>query len=124
MAVLTRQSFTAIKNQNLNLGAAEANMTAVSASDTVTNSDGKTMLFVSNQGGSSDTVTIPVQNSNQFNASASPIAPAAISVVVATTERRIIGPISPEIYNDSGGNITIQHSFTTSVKIYAFAYPL
>jgi hypothetical protein len=124
MATLTRNSFTATKNQNLNLGAAEANATAVSSSDIVTNLDGKTMLFISNQGGSTDTVTIPVQTSTQYNASGSPITPSAISIAIATTERRIVGPISPEIYNDTGGNITIQHSFTTSVKIYCYQHPV
>jgi hypothetical protein len=121
MALLTRNNLSAVKNGNVNIGAAEASAVAVSASDTVNNADGKTMLYISNQGGSTDTVTIPVSNSAQFNASGSPIAPAAISIPILTTERRIVGPISQEIYNDGGGLITIQHSFTTSVKIYPFA---
>ncbi|HQQ81940.1 MAG TPA: hypothetical protein PK059_02065 [Cyclobacteriaceae bacterium] len=123
MATLTRTSPSATANGNWNAGAADASMTAVAASDSVTNADGRTFLWVSNQGGSTDTITIPVQNATQYSASGVPLTPSAITVAVATTERRLIGPISPSVYNDSGGNITIQHSFTTSVKILALAIP-
>lgn len=121
MATLTRNAGSI--NGNWNLGAAEANAVAVASSDIVTNSDGRTFLYISNQGGSTDTVTIPVQNASQTTATGAPVTPSNISVAIATTERRIIGPISGSIYNDTGGNITIQHSFTTSVKIYAFTIP-
>ena len=121
MATLTRVAQTI--NGNTNAGAADAGMTAVSSSDTVTNLDGKTFLWISNQGGSTDTVTIPVQNATQFTAAGVPVTPSAISVAIATTERRLIGPISPSVYNDAGGNVTINHSFTTSVKIIAVQMP-
>jgi hypothetical protein len=78
-------------------------------------------LIVSNQGGSSDTVSITAQVTAQRTAGGASVAAANESVVVATTERRILGPFPPSIYNDASGNITITHSFTTSVKIYAFA---
>jgi hypothetical protein len=123
MATLTRTSFSAVANGNVNAGAADASMTAVAASDIVTNLDGRTFLWISNQGGSTDTVTIPVQTSTVYSASGVPLTPSAISVAILTTERRIIGPISPSVYNDTSGNITIQHSFTTSVKILALAMP-
>ena len=98
-------------------------MTAVAASDIVTNADGRTFLWISNQGGSADTVTITAQNTNQYTAAGVLITPATLSVAVATTERRLIGPIPASVYNDSGGNITINHSFITSVKILCVTMP-
>lgn len=124
MATLTRNTMSSVAgSRNLNLGAAEANMTAVSASDVVTNLDGKTMLLISNQGGSTDNVSVTAQNTSQYSASGASITAAAETAAIATTERRILGPFPPSIYNDSSGNITITHSFTTSVKIYAFVLP-
>lgn len=124
MAVLTRNQISDVAgSRNLNLGAAEANMTAVSASDTVNNADGKTMLLISNQGGSTDTVTITAQQTSQRTASGASVAASNETAAIATTERRILGPFPPAIYNDASGNLTIGHSFTTSVKIYAFALP-
>lgn len=122
MATLTRTALSL--NGNVSAGAADAGMAAVSSSDVVNNADGRTFLWISNQGGSTDTVTIPVQNATQYTAAGVPVTPSNISVAIATTERRIIGPISPSIYNDASGNITIQHSFTTTVKIIAFNIPV
>lgn len=122
MATLTRNSLPL--NGNVNFGAADALAVAVATSDVVTNADGRTFLYISNQGGSTDTVTIPVQNAAQFTPAGVPVTPSNISVAILTTERRIIGPISPSVYNDSGGNITIQHSFITTVKCFAFQVPL
>lgn len=121
MATLTRNPLTI--NNNTNIGAAEANAVAVSAADAVTNIDGKTLLYISNQGASTDTVGIAVQNSNQYTASGVPVTPAAISVAIAATERRILGPFSASVYNDASGNLQITHSYTTSVKVYAINLP-
>lgn len=115
MATLTRTQ--AVINSSVSFGAADATPVAVAASDIVTNADGRTLLYITNQGASTDTVTIPVQNATQYTASGVPLTPSAISIAVATTVRVLAGPISPSIYNDTGGNITINHSFTTSVKI-------
>jgi hypothetical protein len=121
MAQLTRNALSL--NGNVNMGAAEANAVAVSASDAVTNIDGKTLLYISNQGGSTDNVGIAVQNSTQYTAAGVPVTPAAIAVAIATTERRILGPFSPSIYNDASGNLQITHSFLTTVKVYAISLP-
>lgn len=121
MATLTRS--TQARNGNINLGATDANMVAVAASDVVDNADGKTLLVVSNQGGSPDTVGITVQNATQYNAAGSALTASSVSQAVAAGERRVFGPFSPEIYNNTSGQITITHSFTTSVKILAIALP-
>lgn len=124
MAVLTRNTLSDVAgSRNLNMGAAEANMTAVSASDTVTNADGRTMLIISNQGGSTDNVAIVAQTAAQRTAANVSVAASNETAAIATTERRILGPFPPSVYNDASGNLTITHSFTTSVKIYAFALP-
>lgn len=124
MAILTRNQLSDVQgSRNLNLGAAEANMTAVSASDTVNNADGKTMLLISNQGGSTDNVSVTAQVTSQRTAPGASVVAAAETAAIATTERRILGPFPPSIYNDAAGMLTITHSFTTSVKIYAFALP-
>lgn len=122
MATLTRTTLSL--NGSVSFGAADATAVAVASQDQVTNVDGRTLLYISNQGGSSDTVTIPVQNSTQYTASGVPVTPSAISVVLATTVRAVLGPFSPSVYNDASGNIQIQHSFTTSVKCLAFNLPL
>lgn len=125
MATLTRTSPTAVPSGSgsFSAGAADAGMTAVAASDTVTNADGRTWLWISNQGGSTDTVTIAPNSTAQYTAAGVSITPATISVAIATTVRVIVGPIPASVYNDSGGNITINHSFTTSVKILCLAMP-
>lgn len=121
MATLTRT--TQAINGNTNFGAADASMVAVAASDQVTNLDGRTFLLISNQGGSTDTVTITAQNTTQYSASGVPLTASNISVAIATTERRLLGPFSPSVYNDANGNIQIAHSFTTSVKVTALYVP-
>ncbi len=121
MATLTRSALS--KNGNVNLGAADASMVAVAASDVVDNADGKTILVVSNGGGSPDTVGITVQNATQYNGAGTPLTASSVAVAVAAGERRVFGPFSPEIYNNTSGQITITHSFTTSVKILAIALP-
>lgn len=124
MPVINRNNLSDIAgSRNLNMGAAEANMTAVAASDTVNNADGRTMLIISNQGGSSDTVTIVAQSTGQRTATGASVAATNETVVLATTERRILGPFPPSVFNDASGFITVNHSFTTSVRIYAFALP-
>jgi hypothetical protein len=125
MATLTRTSPTAVPSGSgsFNAGAADASMTAVATSDIVTNADGRTWLWISNQGGSTDTVTITAQNTNQYSAAGVSLTPSTLSVAILTTQRVIIGPIPASVYNDSGGNITINHSFITTVRILALAMP-
>lgn len=121
MATLTRTAQTI--NGNYNMGAADANMVAVAASDVVDNADGRTLLIISNQGGSSDTVGITIQNATQYTAAGVLLTASSVSQAVATTERRVFGPFSPSLYNNTSGQITITHSFTTSVKITCLGLP-
>lgn len=121
MAQLTRNPLAL--NGNVNFGAADAGAAAVTAADAVTNIDGKTLLYISNQGGSTDNVGIAVQNATQYTASGVPITPVAIAVAILTTERRLLGPFSPSVYNDASGNLQITHSFITTVKAFAISLP-
>lgn len=124
MATLTRtaQGVNGVVGST-NLGAADASMVAVASTDQVTNLDGKTLLIISNQGGSTDTVTITAQNTTQYSASGASLTASNQVVAIATTERRVLGPFPPSIFNDANGNIQIAHSFTTSVKITCLQLP-
>lgn len=81
---------------------------AVSASDTFPN-DGKTFIYVKNAGGSPDTVVIdsiaPCNQGADHNGGGS----------VTNGTEKCFGPFDTTRFNDSGGLITITHSFTTSV---------
>jgi hypothetical protein len=105
------------------MGAADANMVAVAASDVVDNADGRTLLVVSNQGGSTDNVGITIQNATQYTAAGVPLTASSAAFAVLTTQRWVLGPFSPSLYNNSSGQITITHSFTTSVKITCLGLP-
>lgn len=109
MATLTVQSTT-------QAGLAPS-FSAVSSSDVFPN-DGRTVIEVKNAGGSSDTVAInSIQACNQgFDHDAGGSVP-------ATTGDRIFGPFDPSRFNDSNGQITITHSFTTSVTCAVFRLP-
>lgn len=122
MAVITRNTLSDVQgSRSLDLGVAAANGTAVASSDTITNYDGKTIFVVYNGGGSSDTVTITAQTTAQRTAgNASVTAASETGAVAASGGIRVFGPFPPAIFNDTSGFITVSHSFTTSVKIYAF----
>lgn len=90
---------------------------AVSASDTIPNSitgSRGAYLEIINGGGSSDTVTISDSGATPAGNAASP---AGVAVANGTSK---IFYISPYAYNVSTGNVTVTHSFTTSVtyKLY------
>ena len=71
--------------------------------------DGKTFIHVKNGGGSSDTVTIVSQNSEDG------LAVADRTVAVANGAEKMIGPFLPHVYNDGDGLVNFSHSFITSV---------
>ena len=102
MALLATQQMT-------DAGAA-VSYSAVSASDTVDISNGRTFLHVKNAGGSSDTVTLVTPGT------VSGLAIADRTVAVANGTERFIGPLDPALY---GPVVTVQHSFTTSVTAAA-----
>ena len=77
--------------------------------------DGKTFIHVKNGGGSSDTVTIVSQNSEDG------LAVADRTVVVTNGEERMIGPFLPHVYNDGDGLVNFSHSFITSVTQAVFS---
>jgi hypothetical protein len=84
---------------------------AVSASDVFAN-DGKTYIEVKNAGGSADTCTVTAQSTcNQGTLHDS------VTTVPATTGDKVIGPFEPTRFNNSSGQCTVTHSFTTSVTI-------
>lgn len=90
---------------------------AVAASDTISNSitgSRGAYLEIINGGGSSDTVTISDSGSTPAG---NPATTTGVAVANGTSK---IFYISPNAYNVSTGNVTVTHSFTTSVtyKLY------
>lgn len=88
--------------------------TAVSASDTFANPNGRTVLIVDNGGGSPTTVTIVTSGVHYVSTSVSyPIADDAITVTNGT--RKVIGPFDKSAVNGANDIITVTFSPTTSV---------
>lgn len=90
---------------------------AVSASDTISNAftgSRGAYLEIINGGGSPDTVTISDAGSTPAG---NPATTTGVSVTNGTSK---IFFISPYAYNVSTGNVTVTHSFTTTVtyKLY------
>lgn len=87
---------------------------AVAASDVFAN-NGKTYIEVKNAGGSADTVTIDslvaCNQGTDHDGGGS---------VGATTGDKIFGPFDPTRFNNANGQVTITHSFTTSVTCTVF----
>lgn len=96
---------------------------AVAASDTFTD-DGaeRTMLHVKNGGGSSDTVTIPAQQTTANIPGVGPVTVPDIVVAVPNGGERYIGPF-PAAYINSSGLVTANHSFITSVTCAVVKIP-
>jgi len=90
---------------------------AVASSDVFAN-DGRTVLHVKNAGGSPDTVGIDSlvacnQGSDHDGGGSVP----------ATTGDRIFGPFDPARFNNSNGQVTVTHSFLTSVTCAVIRLP-
>ena len=91
--------------------------TAVAASDVFAN-DGFTVIEVKNAGGTQDVVTIDsLVACNQGSDHDS------VTTVPVTTGDRIIGPFSPARFNNANGQVTVAHSFTTSVTCAVYLHP-
>lgn len=82
---------------------------AVAASDTIV-PDGRAFLIVKNAGGSIDNCVVVTPGSTFGQAN-----PDVTVSVPATTGERWIGPMVPELADPTTGQITVTHSFTTSV---------
>lgn len=88
--------------------------TAVSASDTFANPNGRTIIIVDNGGGSPTTATIVTAGVHLVSSSVSyPIADDPITVTNGT--RKVIGPFDMTAVNGASNLITITFSPTTSV---------
>ena len=89
---------------------------SAAASDVFPN-DGKTFLHVKNAGGSPDSVVVN---------SVTPCDQGAdhdVTVSVTNAQERMIGPFPPARFNDANGNVTVTHSFLTSVTVAALRLP-
>jgi hypothetical protein len=82
---------------------------SVASSDVFPN-DGKTYIEVKNAGGTQDVVTIPAQSTCSQGTLHD-----SVTTVPITTGDRVIGPFDPTRFNNSSGQVTVNHSFTTSV---------
>jgi hypothetical protein len=89
---------------------------AVSASDVFAN-DGRTFVYVKNAGGSPDTVSIdslvPCNQGVDHNGGGS----------VTNGTERVFGPFDTTRFNDTNGQVTITHSFVTSVTCAVVRLP-
>lgn len=95
--------------------------TSVSGSTTTYNSadsegdsldnNGMTLLYVSNDGSSSITVTVSAQKTCEFGFMHD------ITVDVATGEEKVIGTFRRDRFNDKNNNVQVTYSGTTSVQV-------
>lgn len=89
---------------------------AAAAGDSFSN-NGKTMVRVTNGGGSPITVTFDDPNSSLAGATAfNP----DVGVTVTNGQSRIIGPFVPARFNDTNGRVQLAWSATTSVTWEAY----
>lgn len=117
MAALTINSLS--KNGNSATGLLLSGAAASAGGDTISNQDGKALLWVNNGGGSPITLTVTVQNASQFTASGSPVTATSIAYTITNGTSRMLGPWDPSIYNDGNQNIAITYSAVTSVTVLA-----
>lgn len=105
---------------NPSIGGIQSDGTAVSSTDSVANPKGNVMLRVSNASGASINVTLaPGANPTRPADGTFPVMTLQAKVIaVAAGHAMIIGPIPPA-YNDSGGNVQVSYSATTSVTVEA-----
>jgi len=94
------------------LDISDAELTAVSASDTFEN-DGSTFLLVKNGSGGSLTVTFTITETVDGQSVTDR------TLAVADGEIYLAGPFPKGQYNDSNGDVTVGYSATTSVKALA-----
>ena len=107
MAALTRQQL------KLQSGGNAVNWQAASAGgDEFVNTEGSAYLFVKNASGSSRTLTISVEETRTGAALVTP----DITVTVADSTEKVIGPFPPATFNDSDGNVNISIDTETSVS--------
>lgn len=90
---------------------------AVTASDTLPNSDGKTVVYVKNASGGSINVTVTGQGKMDDIS-----VPNRVIAVAAGTDK-VIGPFNPAMYNDANGAVTLAFSAQASVTLAAFQLP-
>jgi len=88
---------------------------SVAASDKFAN-DGKVFLHVKNGGASPDTVTIVCQTACNYGSS-TPTHDLTVSVTNGAD--RMIGPFPTSRFNDANGDVTVNHSYTTTVTVAA-----
>jgi hypothetical protein len=109
MAVLTVQS-------PAKPGSVVTYSAASGGGDKVTN-NGRVMIAVKNGDASSHDVTVSAQKSCSFGVSNA--AHDSVTSVAAGAEK-LIGPFSPDQFNDVNGQINIAYTAVTSVTIAAF----
>lgn len=109
MATLTNQpsSFT-----GLNLSTTSADV----AGDEFTNT-GRELLYVSNGGGSSITVTVTAQQTNVQKQGFGSLTVSDTTVTIPAGEDRFIGPFPVQRFSDSAGRVQVSYSDVTSVVV-------
>lgn len=86
-------------------------------SDTVTNTDGKTLIHVKNPGASSATVTVAPVNATVIKAGYGTLTRASIVAALAAGEAAFLGPFPIEAFNSGSGNVTVTYGGAGSVDI-------
>jgi hypothetical protein len=102
--------------QNLSIAGVAPTYSAVASSDVFAN-DGRTVIYVKNAGGSPDTVAIDSlvacnQGSDHDGGGS-----------VTNGTEKCFGPFDPTRFNNSNGQVTITHSFLTSVTCAVLRLP-
>lgn len=96
--------------ENISLSGLTATYNAVSASDVFSNT-GDIIIHVKNADVSANTVTVVSTKTVDG------LAVADVSVAVSAGAEAFIGPFDPRTFNNASGNVTVQHSNTTSNTI-------
>lgn len=104
MALLTTQ-------QTTSAGGAITLAAAAAGGDTADISNGRTLLWVKNGGGSSITVTLATPGTVDGD-----LAIGDRAVTVANATEKLIGPLNPAVY---GGVVAITYSGVTTVTVAA-----
>jgi hypothetical protein len=102
--------------QNSLITGLQPTYSAVASSDVFSN-DGRTVIYIKNAGGSPDTVGIDsaVLCNQGFDHDGGG------SVTNAT--EKVFGPFEPARFNNSNGQVTVTHSFLTSVTCAVLRLP-
>jgi hypothetical protein len=102
--------------QNTSITGTAETYAAVAASDVFAN-DGRTIIRVVNAGGSPDTVGIDSTTTCNYGFDHD----GGGSVTNGTS--KTFGPFDPSRFNNSNGQVTVTHSFTTSVTCAVIRLP-